>query len=79
MHIENPSQKALSGASAVYTCPVHSQKRHNGPGNCAICGMTLEPLVATAEESSSIELQDMSRRFWVGLVLTVPVFLCFST
>ena len=57
-----------------YTCPMHSQIRQMGPGNCPICGMTLEPLVATAEAEENPELHDMTRRFWVGLVLTVPVF-----
>jgi len=53
---------------------MHSQIRQMGPGNCPICGMTLEPLVATAEAEENPELHDMTRRFWVGLVLTVPVF-----
>ncbi|MEO8894789.1 MAG: HAD-IC family P-type ATPase, partial [Rhizomicrobium sp.] len=71
--MEKSFQKALPGADAIYTCPMHSQIRHKGPGNCPICGMTLERLVATAEEGPNVELHDMSRRFWVGLVLTVPV------
>ncbi|MEO7054785.1 MAG: copper-translocating P-type ATPase [Rhizomicrobium sp.] len=74
MHMGKPSQKTAPGAGAVYTCPMHPQIRHMGPGNCPICGMTLEPLVATAEEGPNLELLDMSRRFWLGLVLTVPVF-----
>jgi P-type Cu+ transporter len=72
--MENISQKTLPGAGAIYTCPMHPQIRHRGPGNCPICGMTLEPLVATVEEGTNVELRDMSRRFWVGLVLTIPVF-----
>jgi P-type Cu+ transporter len=71
--MEKTSQKALPGAGVIYTCPMHPQIRHKGPGNCPICGMTLEPLVATVEEGPNVELRDMSRRFWVGLVLTVPV------
>lgn len=71
MHQEKLSRSA--SADAIYTCPMHPQIRHKGPGNCPICGMTLEPLVATAEQSPNLELRDMSRRFWVGLVLTVPV------
>jgi Cu+-exporting ATPase len=74
MHKENSSQKALPGADAIYTCPMHSQIRHAGPGNCPICGMTLEPLVVTAEQNPNTELRSMSRRFGVGLVLTIPVF-----
>jgi Cu+-exporting ATPase len=74
VHMEKMPQKAIAGPGAIYTCPMHPQIRHKGPGNCPICGMTLQPLVATAEEGPNIELRGMSRRFWVGLVLTVPVF-----
>jgi Cu+-exporting ATPase len=58
----------------IYTCPMHPQIRHEGPGNCPICGMTLEPLVVTAEAPPNHELADMTRRFWIGVVLTLPVF-----
>jgi P-type Cu+ transporter len=61
-------------AGVIYTCPMHPQIRQPGPGHCPICGMALEPLVATAEEGPSAELIDMTRRFWVGLALTLPVF-----
>jgi P-type Cu+ transporter len=61
-------------SSGEYTCPMHPQVRQAGPGNCPICGMTLEPVVATAAEGDSPELRDMSRRFWIGLALTAPVF-----
>ena len=57
----------------IYTCPMHPQIRQRGPGTCPICGMTLEPEVATAETGPSAELIDMTRRFWIGLVLTLPV------
>jgi Cu+-exporting ATPase len=53
---------------------MHAQIRQAGPGQCPICGMTLEPVKATAEAGENDELKDMSRRFWIGLVLTVPVF-----
>jgi Cu+-exporting ATPase len=59
---------------AIYTCPMHPQIRQVGPGNCPICGMTLEPVAATADVGENRELADMSRRFWIGLVLTLPVF-----
>jgi Cu+-exporting ATPase len=59
---------------AIYTCPMHPQVRQVGPGSCPICGMALEPVVATAETGPSAELVDMTRRFWIGLVLTLPVF-----
>jgi Cu+-exporting ATPase len=61
-------------AGVIYTCPMHPQVRQVGPGNCPICGMTLEPVNATADVGENHELADMSRRFWVGLLLTVPVF-----
>ena len=57
----------------IYTCPMHPQIRQLGPGNCPICGMTLEPEVAMAETGASAELVDMTRRFWIGLALAVPV------
>jgi Cu+-exporting ATPase len=60
--------------AAIYTCPMHPQIRQVGPGACPICGMALEPLVATAEAGPDPELADMTRRFWIGLVLTAPVF-----
>ncbi len=58
-----------------YTCPMHPQIVRDQPGSCPICGMALEPRTVTVEESPNPELVDMSRRFWVGLVLSVPVFL----
>ena len=59
---------------AIYTCPMHAQIRQPGPGICPICGMTLEPVKASAEAGENQELVSMSRRFWIALVLTVPVF-----
>ncbi len=58
----------------LYTCPMHPEIRQVGPGNCPICGMALEPVVASAEAGPNPELIDMTRRFWIGLALTVPVF-----
>src|SRR5215211_6894406 len=57
----------------IYTCPMHPQIRQVGPGNCPICGMALEPLLATAEAGPNPELVDFTHRFWIGTVLTVPV------
>jgi hypothetical protein len=53
---------------------MHPQVRQMGPGNCPICGMALEPVIATGEEGESPELRDMTRRVWIGLALAVPVF-----
>ncbi len=61
-------------AGGIYTCPMHPQIRQVGPGHCPICGMALEPVDTTADAGENHELADMSRRFWVGLVLTLPVF-----
>jgi len=66
--------RAPAPAGTIYTCPMHPQIRQAGPGFCPICGMALEPETVTADEGPNPELKDMSRRFWIGLVLTVPVF-----
>ena len=47
----------------------------SGPGTCPICGMALEPAIATADKGPNPELIDMTRRFWIGLALALPVFL----
>ncbi|MCW8088272.1 heavy metal translocating P-type ATPase [Sabulicella glaciei] len=60
---------------AVYTCPMHPEIRRPGPGSCPICGMALEPEVPTAEAGPNPEIADFTRRFWIGLALTIPVFL----
>lgn len=57
-----------------YTCPMHPQVRQMGPGHCPICGMALEPVMATAGQGESPELRDMTRRFWIGTALALPVF-----
>ncbi|SCK43413.1 Cu+-exporting ATPase [Variovorax sp. HW608] len=57
-----------------YTCPMHPQVRQMGPGHCPICGMALEPVLATAQTGESPELRDMTHRFWIGTALTLPVF-----
>jgi P-type Cu+ transporter len=62
-------------AGAVYTCPMHPEVRQNHPGACPKCGMALEPETVTVEEGPNPELADMSRRFWIGAVLSLPVFL----
>jgi len=60
-------------AGTVYTCPMHQQIRQVGPGFCPICGMALEPVDAGAESGPNPDLIDMRRRFWIGLLLTIPV------
>ena len=61
-------------AGAIYTCPMHPEIRQIGPGACPICGMALEPEVVTAGEAPNPELADMTRRLWIALALTIPVF-----
>ena len=70
---ETPPPKAAP-AGTIYTCPMHPQIRQDRPGACPICGMALEPEVATGTEGPSAELTDMTRRFWIALALSVPVF-----
>jgi Cu+-exporting ATPase len=60
----------------IYTCPMHPQIERDHPGNCPICGMTLEPKRPVAEgDEDSAELRDMTRRFWISVALALPVFL----
>jgi len=61
--------------NAVYTCPMHPEIVRNGAGACPICGMALEPLVATLEDRENPELTDMRRRFRISAVLTAPILL----
>src|SRR5437868_8372118 len=69
-----PHTPEATNPHAEYTCPMHPQVRQMGPGHCPICGMALEPVVATTDTGPSPELRDMTRRFRIGLVLTLPVF-----
>jgi len=62
----------LPSRATEYVCPMHPQIVRNAPGNCPICGMTLEPRMATGSEDNA-ELEDMTRRFWVSLALTAPL------
>jgi P-type Cu+ transporter len=75
------ARDALTSATAeispgtIYTCPMHPDIRRAAPGNCPICGMALEPLSPVSEGTASPELRDMTRRFWIGTGLTVPLVL----
>ena len=75
-HGQAPTKPAIKGDQprVEYTCPMHPQVRQMGPGHCPICGMALEPVVATADQGENPELRDMARRLWIGTVLTLPVF-----
>jgi Cu+-exporting ATPase len=70
----NPTWKPAS--QTIYTCPMHPQIEQDHPGNCPICGMTLEPKTVSGDgQEDDTELRDMTRRFWIGAVLSVPVFI----
>ncbi len=60
--------------AATWTCPMHPEIRAGEPGACPLCGMALEPLHPAAASEPNPELADMTRRFWIGLVLAAPVF-----
>ena len=61
-------------AGVIYTCPMDPEVRQVGPGTCPICGMALEPEQVSLDQGPDPELMDMTRRFWIALALTVPVF-----
>jgi P-type Cu+ transporter len=63
-----------AAAAAEYVCPMHPEVVRDRPGACPICGMALEPRTVTADDEPNHELSDMTRRFWVCLIATLPVF-----
>ncbi|MDZ4366659.1 MAG: heavy metal translocating P-type ATPase, partial [Afipia sp.] len=67
-----PEEKLPEGT--IYTCPMHPEVRQVGPGSCPICGMALEPETVSLDDKPDPELIDMTRRFWIALALTLPVF-----
>jgi Cu+-exporting ATPase len=64
---------AIAGSRTEYTCPMHPEIVRPGPGSCPICGMALEARTVTASSGENPELHSMTHRFWVSLVLTVPL------
>ena len=66
-----------ASAKPLYTCPMHPEVRQDHPGNCPKCGMTLEPVtvISGADDDENAELRDMTKRFWIGAALALPVFL----
>lgn len=73
-HADDAAQRHDGPKDVIYTCPMHPEVRQIGPGDCPKCGMALEPLDATAQQDDT-ELHDMTRRFWVGTVLTAPLLI----
>jgi Cu+-exporting ATPase len=65
----------MPAARTEWTCPMHPQIVRDQPGSCPICGMTLEPRTVSLEQEESPELRAMTRRFWVGVALSVPLML----
>ena len=72
-----PEEKLPEGT--IYTCPMHPEVRQVGPGSCPICGMALEPETVSLDDKPDPELIDMTRRFWIALALTLPVFVVDMT
>ncbi len=76
--VERPAPAALpepARGEVLWTCPMHPQIIRKEPGACPICGMALEPMTPTGAEAVNPELRDMTRRFWVGVVLSLPLLL----
>jgi heavy metal translocating P-type ATPase len=71
--VQHAGATAKAGEVTEWTCPMHSEIRRPGPGSCPICGMALEPVTVAAHTGRSPELADMTRRFWVGVALSIPV------
>jgi P-type Cu+ transporter len=70
-----PLSPSAPAAKIEYTCPMHPEIVRDQPGSCPICGMALEPRTVTLEEEKNPELVDMTRRFWLSVVLTIPLFI----
>src|SRR5262245_16423362 len=71
---ESATPKTAESVDVIYTCPMHPEVRQKGPGACPKCGMALEPEMVTLEEEANPELTDMTRRFWIAAILSIPVF-----
>ena len=65
---------AAPATKTEYVCPMHPEVVQDQPGSCPKCGMALESRTVSLEEEDNLELTDMTRRFWMGLVLALPVF-----
>lgn len=65
----------VAPAGSIYICPMHPEIRRDGPGSCPICGMALEPELPDANAGTNPELLDFTRRFRIGLALTIPVLI----
>jgi len=70
-----PVTTAIPQTRMTYVCPMHPEIVRSEPGTCPICGMALEPRTVSLEEEENPELTDMTRRFWISVILTVPLLL----
>ncbi|HLB16338.1 MAG TPA: copper-translocating P-type ATPase [Burkholderiales bacterium] len=70
-----PPPAVTAGTKIEWTCPMHPEIIRDAPGNCPICGMALEPRTATLEDVENVHLKDVTRRFWVSVVLSLPLVL----
>ncbi len=75
MALEPMTPIPTRGQTTIYTCPMHPQIEQDGPGDCPICGMPLEPKTVAGghDEHADAEIRDLSRKFWIGAALTLPV------
>jgi hypothetical protein len=70
---QGPAWDVGAAPGTTYTCPMHPEVIQDHPGDCPKCGMALEPMMVSADEGPDPELINMTRRFWIGVVLTVPI------
>ncbi len=73
MSLEPNPAYSLSSGKVTYTCPMHPQIEQDHPGDCPICGMALEPKAAAPEAQADFEGESLARKFWLGVILTVPI------
>jgi Cu+-exporting ATPase len=72
--LQPKAAEPAANPASIYTCPMHPEVKQIGPGTCPICGMALEPEQVSLDDARDPELIDMTRRFWIALALTIPVF-----
>ncbi len=75
MHLVKEESFTPASGANLYTCPMHPEIKQNGPGSCPICGMNLVPVKPQADEEEDDAYKVMSRKFWIAVAFTIPVFL----